>query len=87
MANTTQKNDSPAQGALPAEHVGELMTVGPRWVVMLAVVGSESYWAWCQVSGGDGYGFENIFYTETDGFSPADPGPTAPQLRTFLFAI
>jgi hypothetical protein len=55
------------------------------YVVFEARIGSQVVWGWGEVSAA-GPGFENISYTEADGFSPADI-TAAPEFTKFLFTV
>lgn len=54
------------------------------FVVMEARFGSRTLWAWGEV--GDGPGFEDVTYTEPDGFTLADVD-SPPALGAHLFTV
>jgi len=57
------------------------------WVVMTVRIGSQNLWAWGKPSA-DGPGFDEIYYTHTDGFTPAEvPGDQPPSLGALLFVV
>ncbi len=47
------------------------------WVIMRGQVGSDAFFAWCEASP-DHPGFENIYYTSTDGIHAVDPTGALP---------
>lgn len=55
------------------------------WVVMEVVMGSEKVWAWGKASA-DGPGFDEIYYTERDGFTAAEVAGV-PALGAHLFTV
>jgi hypothetical protein len=58
---------------------------GGSWVVMEARAGgSRSVWCWGLVRSGPG--FDDVFFTEADGVTPADID-SPPQLLATLFVV
>ena len=54
------------------------------YVVMKARIGGSHYWTWGLVTTGPG--FDEVFYTETDGYTPANIDE-APSNLEHLFTV
>ena len=54
------------------------------WVVMEGKLGSRIVWAWGLVTTGPG--FDEVYFTETDGHTPADISEV-PQIVKHLFTV
>ncbi|WP_162941571.1 hypothetical protein [Desertimonas flava] len=56
-----------------------------HWVVMEAPIGARMVWAWGLV--GDEPGFEQTYFTETDGHTPANIDDAPSKLGAVLFVV
>jgi hypothetical protein len=84
---------TPADQGLPLLLGGqsEALARSPRstdgaWVVMTASMGNKTIWAWGRVST-EGAGFEEVFFTEDDGYTPVAAMDRPPRLTTHLFTV
>jgi hypothetical protein len=63
------------------------MNVDDAWVVMTCRDGVSQYWAWCRPNR-HSPGFDEIFYTTTDGITAYSPeGGSLPGLMDHVFTI
>lgn len=55
-----------------------------HWVVMEGKIGSHTVWCWGLVTTGPG--FDEVYFTESDGHTPADI-PHVPPTTRHLFTV